>query len=266
MKKLLYLFLTSLLTLASCSSDNDNSSSVPSEDTSILPKTTTSIYSEGNRSISTNTYEGNKILSVTSKDRRVDFIYDGDVIVKENQYNTENGKDIKEVVTTYTYANGKLATVLHAYNFTIHSSEEKFELIKDIYTYNADGSINIESYYTDVNGIEDKDSFGAKVLTFENGNLTKSVSINREIGKVISSELYEYDTKSNPKKYILGFNLRVYGTTASINNVVKRTFFSTDNSSIDYKTSYEYNADGFPIKVISYNSDGTGAGVIEYTY
>lgn len=86
MKKTLYLFASSLLMLTSCSSDDDNSSPlvpvVPSEDISILPKTISYIYSEENRPSSIYTYEGNKIVRVTSKDRRKDFIYDGDLIVK----------------------------------------------------------------------------------------------------------------------------------------------------------------------------------------
>ena len=116
MKKLLYLFTTSLLVMTSCSSDDNSSDSVAS----ILPKTVnySNPYTTHNASSSTVVYNGNKIVSIKDATYRTDYTYNGDIIVKTTSYDTESGKDVKVSEKTYTYSNNKLATSSYAREFS----------------------------------------------------------------------------------------------------------------------------------------------------
>lgn len=275
MKKLLCLFSVVVASLTSCS-NNDNDT--PNTASAILPKT--SKYTDpdhpSENSTTTAVYNGNKIVSLKDENSRTDYTYDGNVIVKSVSYKIVDGKDVKNYEESYTYTNNKLATVTHADNFSTEYPTGEYK-DKSVYTHNADGTVKRESYDIDTTtGVETKDSY-TYVNTFVNGNLVKAVATN---GTILGSssyyshtDLYEYDTKNNPFKNILGFNLLMQGETSSLNNIVKHTSSSIYGSGSDtsgpfvYKTEYVYDANGFPTKRTSYKEDGTTVNEInEFTY
>lgn len=272
MKKQLFLFVVAAFTLASCSSDDNNAENA--EDT-ILPKTLkyTDIDFPAENATYNSKYSGNKIVSTTDEFGRTDYTYDGDLIVKEVNYDTESvkGKDVISDVTTYTYASGKLVSSSYAESFSTAYPDGEYRN-RRVLTYNADGTIKVEIYKTNsTTGLEEKSDY-FEVLTFANGNLIKIVETNTEFNTSFTA-LYEYDTKNNPLKNILGFNLlkdhsEGEGSLSSVNNVVKyTTSYSVNTDSNVYKRELTYNEKGYPVKNTAYKKDGiTIARTNEYTY
>jgi len=81
--------------------------------------------------------------------------------------------------------------------------------------------------------------------------------------KLISESTFKYDNKKNP--YRIFKDLGHPGLYTNTNNIIEtNTIFYVDVTGIDkettFKTSYEYNDKGFPVKVITNNS------VYEYKY
>jgi hypothetical protein len=270
MKKLLYLFSASLIVLTSCSSD-DNNSSDPI--TSILPKTVSYSYPSypSDNSSSTVVYNGNKIVSIKDETSRTDYTYSGDVIVKSIDYDTQSGKDVKDSEEIYTYVNNKLATSSYAESFSPEYPSGQYRG-RSVYTYNSDGTVTKESYSTSETGVETKNSY-VTVSTFVNGNLVKEVATDSEPGSNnVRTDVYEYDSKNNPLKNVLGFNLLLDDArTCSANNVVKQTSTEIYESSTYgpdvYKSVYIYDTNGYPTKETIYKKDGTTVDEInEYGY
>lgn len=272
MKKLLYLFSASLLLFTSCSS-NDNDSS--DTETVILPKTikyTSPISPAGNYTF-TLVYNGNKIMSMDNKNTRIEYTYDGNVIIKESGYNYDyvsgNVMGVMKVYeTTYTYANNKLSTAIISGCY-LGGCKSKI-----VYTYNSDGTVTRDLYTIDITtGAETLQSERQQIITLVNGNVVKSVSSYGS--SVTTTDEYIYDSKNSPFKNILGFNLLLsagYSTSFlswnpnSMNNVTKYTSTSL-GTPYTCKIDYIYNADSYPTKKTTYQSDGTtSGGIIEYTY
>ena len=72
MKRILTLLTASVLTFTSCTSENDDQ---PTSTVSILPKTISSIDTE--ESITTITYDGNKILKISKDNNIIVYILHG---------------------------------------------------------------------------------------------------------------------------------------------------------------------------------------------
>jgi len=263
MKKILCFFSAlTLVLISSCSSDDNNSDS---DVASILPKTVKQTYPDypDDNSNDKITYDGNKIKNITSENYKTDYIYDGNLIVKQIGYDIVNGQSVKDSETSYSYSNGKLSASSSVENFTTEYPTGQYKG-RNVYTYNADGTIKKEEYYTNAtSGLEEKSTY-SEVFTFQNGNLVKILA-----GDSYSSRtsVYEYDAKNSPTKNIVGFNLLLDESTGQ-NNLIKHSYTTTSNSSpIVTKTVYEYNSDGYPIKQTEYKSDGvTIDSIKEFTY
>ncbi len=268
MKKILFLFSAALVVLASCSKDDTNSSDAAPL---ILPKTMKYTFPSqtDENSFYTFVYNGNKIVSIKSEINRVDYTYNGNVIVKSTSYNTNSGKDLKNNEFVYTYANNKLATSSNVLGIVTQYPVGQYKW-RNVYSYNIDGTIKQESYNTNIEtGIENK-SNSVNVSTFVNGNLVKLVSTDTSLGaNYVSIQIVEYDSKNNPSKNILGFDLLLDNESEySTNNIVKKTTTTTGSwsSESSFKREYIYDTNGYPTKITSYNSDGTPSVIIEYTY
>lgn len=271
MKKIFFLFSFSLLVLASCS--NDDNSTTDSV-TSILPKTVIYTYPSypSENSISTFVYNGNKIVSSKNEIGRTDYTYDGNVIVKATGYVIVSGKDVKSYEGLYTYLNNKLTTYSYAEGFTAQFPEGQ-RRGRSVYTYNSDGTVKRESYSTDTTtGIEYKGYF-TTVSTFVSGNLVKAVTTSEAPGSnYVSTDVYEYDSKKNPLRNVLGFNLLLDDKGKySVNNIVKHTTSSVNGPGVPgpyvYQTEYAYDTNGYPTKATVYQKDGvTIDGITEYIY
>jgi hypothetical protein len=265
MKKEFSCFLAALLlVLGSCSNDIQENS----KENLILPKTIKHI-NDGKLSeslISTITYNENKIVSIKSKKERTDFTYENDKIVKQITYNIEGNKETKYTETAYSYLDGKLYTVDR------FADDKK---IKYVYIYNADGTIRKEIYNYDT-GKELKSTTN-EVFTLIDGNIIKSI-YDHGLVKIISTNFYQYDTKNNVFKNILGLNLLLDQVDfsseiniSSANNIKRHVIAMEHGSEIASEPyantlEYTYSSKDYPIKKITYDYTGKEIQIIEYTY
>ncbi|MCD9577261.1 hypothetical protein [Flavobacterium soyae] len=288
MKKILFYFLTAfLVVLSSCSSvDEDNKAYMNNktymkleQQTVVLPKTIKISNSDNSSEIlETISYDGNKIVSKTSKNERTDYTYEGDFIVKEVKYNTQSGSDVKKEEYTYSYENSKLTSSKYTKDYTAEYPNGNHEET-NVYTYETNGTVIIKSYFIDYKFFK-IEGFGntallqwTDVLTFENRNLVKKMSYLAHHPMIVYAEtdtteyLYEYDTNNDPFKNILGFDLLLKNVFS--NNIVKKTMSSVlwnGNylNTTTIKTEYICNEEGYPIKVL--NDHLYPYKTVEYTY
>ncbi len=263
MKKISLLFSALTLVLTSCSNDN-NTSTV---DTSILPKTISYTYPSidlGTNSKSTLSYDGNKMLSSIKDGSKTIFTYTGNVVTKQEQFDVDSkGMETKDIEVVYTYENGKLKTRVARESFTAKYPNGEY-IGKTVYTHTSNDVISYINYSINPDTqLETKSNEGT--LYYKNGNLVKDQFI---YDLSVSARVYEYDTKKNPLKNILGLDLLLKETECSTNNIVKIT--RTDSGLPDshvYLTSYIYDDNDYPTKHTSFAGDGKSIEYeIEYTY
>lgn len=257
MKKITILVVVFVLILMSCSKDNQQDSST--SNASVLPKKSITTESDGVSNITTTTnfiYDGNKIVQVNGLEKTI-YTYTGDLITKEEHYTGTVLTDFK----VYEYENNKLKSEIITENNTGVTGIVSTIKTKRIYIQNANQIITQETYSIDIEtGLETKKD-DVNVKTFLNGNLIKEVRSssydNANGGKNIytTTSTYEYDSKNNLSKNILGSDKLIDFADCSLNNVVKETRFSETNGIpnpiLDYTRSYEfkYNLDGYPTEV-----------------
>jgi hypothetical protein len=243
MKKLLCLFGAALLVLTSCSKDDDNSSDSTA---SILLKKMVYV-STGETYTREFIYNGNKIVSETDNDGyKKSYSYTGDVITKVVEID-ENG-DI-DTTTEYAYTNGKLTSEISLEPGDDYKYKTK-------YIHNNDGTISFNEFRVSVTtGVEEEYGY-VGVYAFKNGNLVKE---ERSYYGSESASTYEFDTKNNPLKNVLGYIL-LLDENPSVNNIVKRTSGSEITTN-----AYTYDANGFPIERKSF-INGASDGTSTFTY
>ncbi|WP_163410568.1 hypothetical protein [Flavobacterium ajazii] len=228
MKKILCFFGALTFALTSCSSDDDSSSG--SSDLVLLKKTILT-DSEGEKVTTTYKYNGNKIVSMVDGDLNLYFTYKGDLITKI-EYKYPDGTLVQLETYEYNTENKVVSYVM---------SEPIDELgRKDIFTYNADGTVSVKNYIGD-----DKTQTmynGQAKLTYVNGELTKYDS---DYG---GNYIFTYDDKNNPMKNVLG-----YDKISSIDGVADgrlHNVVSEEGDGPKYTYTYEYNSNGYPVKSI----------------
>lgn len=226
---------------STCSRDNEPNSDKTSL---ILPKKVTYIENIDDNNAGQDsylTYNGNKLVSVITSSRwKSIFTYTGDLITKIEDYDTNKLFS----TTTYNYTNGKLASrlivnieTLHPYSYTTY------------YVHNTDGTVS----YSSING-------NGK-LTFKNGNLVSNIGDYAHI-------TYEYDTKNNPFKNILGIDILVFdeddnlGFNISKNNCIKTTEFT---HTVENIITYDSNGYATDDKECASGST-TGCGLFKYSF
>jgi hypothetical protein len=235
MKKTIMFLIVALLGLYSCSNNDE----AGSQESTILPKKVVYIFRDSN-SETLFSYDGNKLLEMnsnyisttTNQNRKTKVIYNGDLIIK-----TEDFKDnLINSSGEYTYENNKLKTALIIYYGINQTPSHK---IKKEYTYNQDGTMLIENYNININtGLEMKND-NSKKYTFENGNVTKIISITSNFNGNNTiyyryTSIYEYDNKINPFKNVVGFG-KINEDYYSKNNISKATIsYETSSDKITY--------------------------------
>jgi hypothetical protein len=241
MKKLLCLLSIILVAFTSCSKDDNESSNSAS---SVLPKTRINIE-DGVSYPAKYVYDGNKITSITDADGSVmKYTYSGNVITKIEELDTKGQPDF---ITDYIYENGKMTV-------SIERNVGNDYYYKTKYTYNADGTVSYEGFKgIDSTGIEQEYGATGK-YTFKDGNVIK---LEVSYYGAESTYIYEYDTKNNPFKNVLGFNLLL--DDVAVNNVIKETSTSGSGTTLRTNTktyAYTYDVNNYPTeKVESYQSE-----------
>ena len=264
MKKLLLLCIALVAVLTSCANDDDSIL----EDSLVLPQTITYTYpviSPGTNEKNTLTFDGNKIVSIVEFGSKVTFTYSGDFIIKQEAFDVDQqGKETKHSEVGYFYENGKLKTRTFTDGISVNNPDGLY-FDKTVYTYSSNELISYVNSSVDNNTKKEiKTSEGT--LTYKGDNLVKD---QQKFDSVTITLSYEYDTKYNPLKNILGFNLLLNEISEfGKNNIVKTIRTSSDNTNIAvYLTSYIYNESDYPTKHTSFAGDGKSIEYeIEYTY
>lgn len=220
MKKIIYLFAAISISLTSCSNDENSSESI------LVTKITKKYGSDDIQNIFY-VYNGNKIVKGTTDSGSVtNYTYEENVITYiENRDKDNNFRRSRE----YTYSNGKVTTLVDiSYGDTSTFS----------YTYNPNGTV---SYTRKRSGSENSTG----LLTFVNGNIVKNEVFYGGKYPSTNTYTYEFDTKSNPFKNVLGFNLLLDPDVDAFspNNMIKDG--SAGNNDFD-NYIYKYNENGFP--------------------
>lgn len=257
MKKLLFFSTVLSLIITSCSDDNNST-----KDSSVLPKTITYTYppeTEKAIEIGLVKYDGNKINSIIGANKRTLFTYTDNLITKQEVYEKDRqGKEFKSKEAFYTYKNGKLDTKIS--NTSDALNPDWVYTQKTVYTHSSNELISYITYSVNNDTkVETKTIEGT--LTYENGNLVKRAGN-------IWSYVYEYDTKNNPLKNIVGLDLLLDDIREiGKNNVVKITNKPSPTSNpVIFLRDYTYDDKNYPTKNRSYSNGGTVEFDIEYTY
>lgn len=256
-QRFFYCFLGLLLMLVSCTNET-----YLKADNLVLPKKLKIIFPT---SSTTNiSYEGSKIWSISDEKSKTYYEYEGNHIAKETSYIGDAVKETKY----YDYENDLLKTV-------IVKSENKET--KYIYNYNSDGTITKETYDLDSKTQKEVKDPGKTVYTIAEGNLMKLIS-DWGYRDVTTASRYEYDTKNNAFKNVLGFNLLLdqdeFGAEFNIsspNNLTRYTFFPIRSEGIVFEPYsntfiYEYNKKGYPIKKTTFDYAERIIEIMEYSY
>lgn len=250
MKKNLLCLFSALLVLASCSSDvtredDDTTTTNPTEGQTFLKKT---IEKEDGLTLTTNyKYNGNKLVSVIdSNGGSMIYTYTGDLITKL-EFKLADGT--LEQVNSYMYStDGKLTT------FTRVEPLEDYGY-RESYTYNANGTITVNSYGGNVGA--QNDVGGKSTITFLNGVVIEIISTNSPNHK------YTYDTKNNPLKNVLGMDKIAFvdgEADGNLHNIL------TDHTgdAVWASSIYTYNTSNYP--ATSIETTQVGKVSTEYFY
>ncbi len=226
--KLRNIFFTLLLinSLVSCSTDT-GSKKETQPTTSVLVKKIIKTYRPNEVDILTYKYDGNKIVSETwDGGLTTYYTYTGDVITK---IETKGADNITKWSLDYIYLNGKVAKEIEKSNWETDSRT---------YTYNANGTV---SYARTRTGGESTTG----LLTFENGNLVKNEEFYSGQFPFTNTAIFGYDTKNNPFKNVLGFNLLLYSNPEDMFSKNNMTQIEVPGNPMDYYT-FKYDANGYP--------------------
>lgn len=252
MKKILCFFTVLTLVLSSCSSDDDGRDTVPvteiitkpitepiiepKKENQFLPKKTIRTDEDGLILTTIYTYNGNKIISgIEDSGEGIHYIYTGDLITKL-EYILANGT--VEQVDSYEYdSKGKLTTFKR-----IDPIENLGN--KEVYTYNADGSVAVVEYIGDSKTQTRENA--TSIITFLNGEVSEITSTNSPNFK------YTYDTKNNPIKNILGMDKITFtdGEASGIFHNIISEISVYGNATTTRTAKITYNVDGYPEKSV----------------
>lgn len=248
MKKILSLIGALTLLLTSCSSDDSSDSGL------VLLKKTVITNSDGEKATINYKYDGNKIVSATDDSGffNLHYTYTGDLITKID-FKLPNGKS--EQVNTFTYtADGKLSTFLRV-EYEDEDGEAVLKGYKEVYTYNADGTISVKGYSG--SDVSQTVASGTATIKFVNGEVSEIISSNSPDHK------YTYDDKNNPTKNILGMD-KIAFVDGEGNGVKFNILTDSADGVLWTNSTFTYNENGYPIKEVDNGEDSLGTS--EYFY
>lgn len=236
-KNIFWVLSIFLLTLFSCSDDND--------DGVKLLRKVVETSEDGISKTILYTYNGNEIVSIDGPQKRTDFTYTDGLIMKTVTLNKTN--QLLETIE-YNYLKGKLVEVESLGNYRIN------------YIHNSDKTVSYEKFTIVSTNQQVKEFHGT--LYFENENFIKEERTfdNTNAGVIANySVSYHYDAKKNPMFHVTGFKeLLNQNEKISLNNNVISTVITSvskddqiTSSAILYKSYYSYDMVQYPTKKVS---------------
>lgn len=248
-----YLFLVSLfvLTLTSCSNDNDSTKVV------LLNKLTTVVM--GQQSVYTFSYKNSKLTKVAFQiDGQTDgvgydkYFYTNNLITQIKRFNAANQNT---ATTTFTYtANGQLEQVVKVEPSSNYG-------YRSVFTYNTDGTVSVTGYYGDVTTQNTLSGVSEKYY-FENGEVSQKDFTSDTFSSTLT---YDYDSANHPMQNVIGLNaIKLYtfiadGLFGIKHNVAKQTTYLTPGV-IKNQVTFEaiYNNDNYPLEITSTTTETGG--------
>ncbi|OXA83396.1 hypothetical protein [Flavobacterium hercynium] len=259
MKKL-YFFTTVFVILISCSSDNDSRTKEPVGN--IFYKTVTSNFESPVPVESKYTFDGNKVLSIKTDKTETLFTYEENRIVKQEVITKDQfGEEYKEKELQYVYENGKLRTKTTLLWVSYYLDEVSSTSIVT-YTHISDNLIEHVTHF--IHPYKEKEKIDEGFIKYKDGNIVEKF-YSSFYGTTVFN--YEYDTKNNPARNILGYDLLLDEIDdCGKNNIVKTTFKSSEAPYVnEILRTYIYDDKGYPVKYTSVASNGYRFKV-EFTY
>jgi hypothetical protein len=253
MKKNFYLLSIILIIFTSCSSDNNDSSNLQEP---VLVKEIAVTYN-GITNKQKIEYNGNKILSNTWQGGfKTNYTYTGDVITKVEEVDPY-GRLTSAI--EYKYTNGKI------YSFTSINYEfgrEYKRLVK--YVHNTDGTVSYQEFNINpLTGDEEGEKTTSGKYFYKDGNRVKEEFY---VDSVLQyTTIYEFDTKYDNYKNILGYNL-LLDLMPSVNNIIKITTIPKSGVTSEAINSFEYNSKGYPVNKRVGIVNGVPFSVVKYSY
>jgi hypothetical protein len=267
MRKIALGLIVLLLVLSSCSIDSGENDT-PATPSTVLVKKIIELDKEGKEMSTTDfVYNGNKIVSevIAKKDLSIignigflytyktEYTYTGNLITSIKVKNIGANQDKLVLKTDFFYDSNE--------DLISSTREQYFDTFKAIlrvvYTKINTTSVNCKMYSSDSRDNIETMIWEGKFSFDTNKNLVKSESFDASL--LFGS--FEYDTKSNPKKGILGLDKIVfqeipplYNVSAlryhlhRFNNVLK----SNISGSFPEFNQYTYNANGYPSEMKEY--------------
>ncbi|MEW5674994.1 hypothetical protein ABGT15_01625 [Flavobacterium enshiense] len=239
MRKLIYAFSALALLFASCSSDSDSGSSSDNSSGNLLKKTVTGAY------VMNFNYNGTKLVSAIDNDsEEVDlyFTYTGDNITKI-EYKTNDGT--VDQIDNYNYnSEGKLISYVRLDPGMDWGN-------KEVYTYNADGTVSVEHYIGDT--VEQTQLNNTGKIFFTNGEVTKIEEY--EGGVTTSTIVYTHDSANGAMKNITGMGKIAFagGYADSIAHNILTEVSSVEGTITNV---YTYNSANYPVICVTTDIDG----------
>lgn len=228
MKKTLLFLLLPLLVITSCETNDeapiDKQKKIKVK--SFIYSTYESIVNYGPNGYSTGDY-----FEVEGKEYREEIEYDGNNIISRSGYvNSE-----LQYQTEYTYADN---LIVKEENHIVKPTG--YDIKERLFTYDSDKNL-VKVVTTDVSGESWIDT-----ITYKDGNRKNmTTKIAGQTDDQAYTKLFKYDDKNN------------YMRTMYPENYLKIIFAGKNNLTkepVRIETTYEYNSDGYPIKVTRYNS------------
>jgi hypothetical protein len=260
MNKLALVFL--MIGMFSCSSDSPESDSAPVVASSVLVNKITQSDPDGKLLVTTTfSYNGNKIVSESWKENnfdmatdvgysyRMDYTYTGNLITNIKVNNIFRAPEKLVMSTNFAYdSNENLISSVREQYF------DSFKMtLKILHTKIDNNTQEFKIFTIDSRDNIENPSASGKIVFDVNKNILKMGSIDM----VNSFSSFEYDSKSNPKTNIIGFNKIIYfDLPPNFSVLTLKPHLNRSNNILKtnipgyYPTSnqYTYNADGYPIE------------------
>ncbi len=259
MLKKIALFLFAPILFA-CSSD-DSTTNPETYESVLISKITETVYYSNTESTSVTNfnYASEKLASITSGDlnNKIEFIYEGDKIVKANQINNNTIVGFN----TLTYEGNNLKSIIQSNNSN-----------KTEYTY-SNNTLNTEVYSSLYDGAWTQ--MDKKTYTFVNGNTTQIINHMTNTGiNLVSKSTYTFDSKNNPMRDMnpvirLLLSFEGFSPLNLNNEISQKSFNSLEATTPSEEYSYDiiYNSSDFPTQIIrkaTGSTDPISKTVIEY--
>lgn len=245
MKKIIVACLA-LFLVVSCSSTDS-----PSASQDVLVKRTVNTDEKGFVETLNFSYNGNKIVKIESDQGfKVQFTYSGDLITQARY--TEGTTEFQSENYTYN-SQGQMVT------YVLLSPLQDYGA-KEVYTYNADGTIEYTRTLGDL--VSQTESPTTGKLFFTNGEISKAETYGFGAVNVVN---YTYDNKNYPFKNTTGISkISFAGQAISGFNHNILTEDHPNFPDANVTSSYQYNSNNYPISATETSSFGTDNTLFYY--